>query len=114
MCAARRQRIAPCCRIRGPPTPVDAILVEQYTTPLPDLAGVSSDTISAQEGTRIRAPPTSRPPCVAAATAQLIPIRGFVHEVLRHSRTSTGVLEMAQCYLKAVRVKVLRDLSPYT
>ncbi|GJE92217.1 hypothetical protein PsYK624_083700 [Phanerochaete sordida] len=36
----------------------------------------------------------------------LMPIRGFVHEVLRRSRTSTGVLQTALCYLEAVRSKV--------
>lgn len=36
----------------------------------------------------------------------MIPIRGFVHEVLRRSRTSTSVLQTALCYLEAVRVKV--------
>lgn len=36
----------------------------------------------------------------------LLPIRGFVHEVLRRSRTSTGVLQTALCYLEAIRMKV--------
>ncbi|CCM01483.1 uncharacterized protein FIBRA_03537 [Fibroporia radiculosa] len=36
----------------------------------------------------------------------LLPIKGFVHEVLRRSRTSTGVLQTALCYLEAVRSKV--------
>lgn len=35
-----------------------------------------------------------------------MPIRGFVHEVLRRSRTSTGVLQTALCYLEAIRSKV--------
>ncbi|KAI0645693.1 hypothetical protein C8Q79DRAFT_893323, partial [Trametes meyenii] len=38
--------------------------------------------------------------------SNLIPIKGFVHEVLRRSRTSTGVLQTALCYLEAVRCKV--------
>ncbi|OJT09858.1 G1/S-specific cyclin pas1 [Trametes pubescens] len=38
--------------------------------------------------------------------SNLIPIKGFVHEVLRRSRTSTGVLQAALCYLEAVRAKV--------
>lgn len=37
---------------------------------------------------------------------QLLPIKGFVHEVLRRSRTSTGVLQTALCYLEAIRSKV--------
>ncbi|KAI0348898.1 hypothetical protein OH77DRAFT_1432531 [Trametes cingulata] len=38
--------------------------------------------------------------------SNLIPIRGFVHEVLCRSRTSTGVLQTALCYLEAVHAKV--------
>lgn len=36
----------------------------------------------------------------------LVPIKGFVHEVLRRSRTSGSVLQTALCYLEAVRPKV--------
>ncbi|KAL6310352.1 hypothetical protein BKA93DRAFT_11284 [Sparassis latifolia] len=36
----------------------------------------------------------------------LVPIKGFVHEVLRRSRTSAGVLQTALCYLEAVRSKI--------
>ncbi len=39
-------------------------------------------------------------------SSNLVPIKGFVHEVLRRSRTSTGVLQTALCYLEAVRSKV--------
>ncbi|KAI8993010.1 hypothetical protein BD414DRAFT_483032 [Trametes punicea] len=42
----------------------------------------------------------------SSGSSNLIPIRGFVHEVLRRSRTSTGVLQTALCYLEAVRSKV--------
>ncbi|CAL1707624.1 unnamed protein product [Somion occarium] len=38
--------------------------------------------------------------------SQHLPIKGFVHEVLRRSRTSTGVLQTALCYLEAIRGKV--------
>ncbi|KAI0743553.1 hypothetical protein C8Q80DRAFT_1106979 [Daedaleopsis nitida] len=38
--------------------------------------------------------------------SNLVPIKGFVHEVLRRSRMSTGVLQTALCYLEAVRSKV--------
>ncbi|TFK93774.1 hypothetical protein K466DRAFT_477987 [Polyporus arcularius HHB13444] len=41
-----------------------------------------------------------------SGSSNLIPIKGFVHEVLRRSRTSTGVLQTALCYLEAVRSKV--------
>ncbi|RPD74318.1 hypothetical protein L226DRAFT_546193 [Lentinus tigrinus ALCF2SS1-7] len=41
-----------------------------------------------------------------SGASNLIPIKGFVHEVLRRSRTSTGVLQTALCYLEAVRSKI--------
>lgn len=34
------------------------------------------------------------------------PLKSFVHEVLRRSRTSSGVLQTALCYLEAIRHKV--------
>jgi len=42
----------------------------------------------------------------ANARNNLIPLRGFVHEVLRRSRTSGSVLQTALCYLEAIRLKV--------
>lgn len=42
----------------------------------------------------------------SAGGGNLMPIKGFVHEVLRRSQTSTGVLQTALCYLEAVRAKV--------
>ncbi|KAF8158700.1 hypothetical protein K438DRAFT_332569 [Mycena galopus ATCC 62051] len=38
--------------------------------------------------------------------SDLVPIKGFVHEVLRCSRTSGSVLQTALCYLEAIRPKV--------
>ncbi|KAJ7217827.1 hypothetical protein GGX14DRAFT_438430 [Mycena pura] len=38
--------------------------------------------------------------------SNLVPIKGFVHEVLRRSRTSGSVLQTALCYLEAIRPKV--------
>jgi PHO85 cyclin-5 len=35
-----------------------------------------------------------------------VPLRGFVHEVLRKSRTSGAVLQTALCYLEAIRTKI--------
>lgn len=35
-----------------------------------------------------------------------IPIKGFVHEVIRRSRTSGCVLQTALCYLEAIRPKI--------
>ncbi|KAG7446307.1 uncharacterized protein BT62DRAFT_110162 [Guyanagaster necrorhizus] len=37
----------------------------------------------------------------------LIPLKGFVHEVLRRSKTSGSVLQTALCYLAAIRPNVL-------
>ena len=36
----------------------------------------------------------------------LLPIKGFVHEVLRRSRTSGYVLQTALCYIEALRPKI--------
>ncbi|KAF8628888.1 hypothetical protein AX15_003674 [Amanita polypyramis BW_CC] len=36
----------------------------------------------------------------------LLPIKGFVHEVLRRSRTSGCVLQTALCYIEAIRPKI--------
>src|SRR6267154_2014846 len=36
----------------------------------------------------------------------IAPMKGFVHEVLRHSRTSGSILQTALCYLEAIRAKV--------
>ncbi|KAF7315456.1 hypothetical protein MIND_00060500 [Mycena indigotica] len=36
----------------------------------------------------------------------LVPMKGFVHEVLRRSRTSGSVLQTALCYLEAIRSQV--------
>ncbi|KAI0766478.1 hypothetical protein BC629DRAFT_1538024 [Irpex lacteus] len=50
--------------------------------------------------------PTAQIAAASCRTSQVVPIRGFVHEVLRRSRTSTSVLQTALCYLEAVRIKV--------
>lgn len=46
--------------------------------------------------------------CGSAHTQRcdIAPMRGFVHEVLRRSRTSGSVLQTALCYLEAIRAKV--------
>jgi len=43
---------------------------------------------------------------MSTPTNPLVPIRSFVHEVLRRSRTSGGVLQTALCYLEAIRPKI--------
>ena len=57
--------------------------------------------------------PTSTPINTASASLvsgngsdQILPIRSFVHEVLRRSRTSGIVLQTALCYLEAIRPQV--------
>ncbi|KAG1874827.1 hypothetical protein F4604DRAFT_1924947 [Suillus subluteus] len=40
-----------------------------------------------------------------APRCDIVPMKGFVHEVLRRSRTSGSVLQTALCYLEAIRAK---------
>ncbi|KAG6920284.1 hypothetical protein DXG01_005053 [Tephrocybe rancida] len=42
----------------------------------------------------------------SGSRGNLVPIKSFVHEVLRRSRTSGCVLQTALCYLEAIRCKV--------
>lgn len=57
-------------------------------------------------------PPSSTAPPALLQTGttsdlrNLVPLRGFVHEVLRRSRTSGCVLQTALCYLEAIRPKI--------
>ncbi|KAH0827541.1 hypothetical protein J3R83DRAFT_4262 [Lanmaoa asiatica] len=44
--------------------------------------------------------------CPQLPRCDIAPIKGFVHEVLRRSRTSGTVLQTALCYLEAIRSKV--------
>ncbi|THH21319.1 hypothetical protein EW146_g184 [Bondarzewia mesenterica] len=65
-----------------PPTPL-------YTTTLHPL---HTSDISSASGKVVR--------------SNIVPLKGFVHEVLRRSRTSCSVLQTALCYLEAIRSKV--------
>ena len=67
--------------------------ISPTTQPTPDISPVAS--YSSQ--------PAVRPQLTWCETA---PMRGFVHEVLRRSRTSGSVLQTALCYLEAIRSKV--------
>ena len=53
---------------------------------------------------------TQTPPLLvstgADSTSSLLPLKNFVHEVLRRSRTSGSILQTALCYLEAVRSKI--------
>ncbi|KXN91061.1 G1/S-specific cyclin pas1 [Leucoagaricus sp. SymC.cos] len=51
----------------------------------------SSTTVSPQSGSDLR---------------NIVPIKGFVHEVIRRSRTSGCVLQTALCYLEAIRPRI--------
>lgn len=44
--------------------------------------------------------------CMFGSRSNLVPIKGFVHEVLRRSRTSGCVLQTALCYLEAIRARI--------
>jgi len=61
----------------------------------------------------LRSAPTNQAPVQSASDARSsqIHIKGFVHEVLRRSRTSGTVLQTALCYLEAIRSKVPELLS---
>ncbi|KAF9070130.1 hypothetical protein BDP27DRAFT_1292930, partial [Rhodocollybia butyracea] len=41
-----------------------------------------------------------------SGSSNLMPMKGFVHEVLRRSRTSGSVLQTALCYLEAIRPRI--------
>lgn len=41
-----------------------------------------------------------------ANPTSLVPLKGFVHEVLRRSRTSATALQTALCYIEAVRTRI--------
>ncbi|KAJ8487423.1 hypothetical protein ONZ51_g4192 [Trametes cubensis] len=102
------------------PEPTAPLHPDLLSAPSVMAAGISK--LFAPRNTQLPSPvsPTSRPspaPSVngyesysqapeSSESSNLIPIKGFVHEVLRRSRTSTGVLQTALCYLEAVRSKV--------
>jgi hypothetical protein len=44
--------------------------------------------------------------CIPGSQTNLVPIKGFVHEVLRRSRASGSVLQTALRYLEAIREKI--------
>ncbi|EMD37896.1 hypothetical protein CERSUDRAFT_114533 [Gelatoporia subvermispora B] len=72
----------------------------QLPSPPPSPAHELSPTFPASDAREAHCPRGT------ASCGNVLPIKGFVHEVLRRSRTSTGVLQTALCYLEAVRMKV--------
>ncbi|KAM6502009.1 hypothetical protein JOM56_001986 [Amanita muscaria] len=51
-------------------------------------------------------PPSAKEIQSSSFKNRLVPIKGFVHEVLRRSRTSAHVLQTALCYIEALRPMV--------
>ncbi|KAK7002045.1 hypothetical protein R3P38DRAFT_3609057 [Favolaschia claudopus] len=69
------------------------------------LAGATRSSLSSSlEYTRLEAAVADQD--FADNWSNLVSIKGFVHEVLRRSRTSGSVLQTALCYLEAIRSKV--------
>jgi hypothetical protein len=50
--------------------------------------------------------PQQSPHCITSLQTNLVPIKGFAHEVLHQLCTSGRVLQMALCYLEAICAKV--------
>ncbi|KAG5638875.1 hypothetical protein H0H81_009178 [Sphagnurus paluster] len=71
--------------------------------PLPSHAGSTSPPSSLNESL---SPSEQENTGKLASRSNLVPIKAFVHEVLRRSRTSGCVLQTALCYLEAIRSKV--------
>ena len=72
-------------------------------TPHQLLSPVSPST----QSTTLSFPPdTSGNSQIPEPLTDTAPIKGFVHEVLRRSKTSVGVLQTALCYLEAVRTRL--------
>ena len=72
-------------------------------------SSISESISSAQQSTSNSSTnPTSTPATslLPGNDSDVLPIRSFVHEVLRRSRTSGIVLQTALCYLEAVRPEV--------
>ncbi|KAA1476028.1 hypothetical protein DENSPDRAFT_489981 [Dentipellis sp. KUC8613] len=76
------------------PSPVSPS--QPYDSPAPKLNNSSASSHDRE---------TPRPQA-STCRADAIPLKSFVHEVLRRSRTSCSVLQTALCYLEAVRPKV--------
>ncbi|KAG6845301.1 hypothetical protein H0H87_011151 [Tephrocybe sp. NHM501043] len=76
--------------------------ISPSTTSSPSLPGPSSPPLASA------ALPTSELDIASTSSSRgnLVPIKSFVHEVLRRSRTSGCVLQTALCYLEAIRSKV--------
>ncbi|KAH9485177.1 G1/S-specific cyclin pas1 [Psilocybe cubensis] len=82
-----------------------------------DLQSIASHTLSTQPHTSHPSVSGHNPSPTLALLAsgtesdQILPLKSFVHEVLRRSRTSGNVLQTALCYLEAIRPKVPQILQ---
>ena len=66
----------------------------------------SSTASTASTSTTTSTTSTTATSLLPVNDSELLPIRSFVHEVLKRSRTSGIVLQTALCYLEAVRPEV--------
>ena len=71
-------------------------IAQQTSTSTPSTASTTSTTATSTAATSL----------LPGNDSDLLPIRSFVHEVLKRSRTSGIVLQTALCYLEAVRPEV--------
>ncbi|KAJ2914379.1 hypothetical protein MD484_g6026, partial [Candolleomyces efflorescens] len=84
-------------------------LVGMYMSNVPDSLLFTQDFHHALDQavkTLSTAPPALLQTGTTSDLRNLVPLRGFVHEVLRRSRTSGCVLQTALCYLEAIRPKI--------
>ena len=71
------------------------------------LSPITPSTQSSPIASQFTSAPSAQQPDSSAGTqCNLVPIKGFVHEVLRHLQTSGCVFQTALCYLEAIRSKV--------
>ena len=75
-------------------SPISESITQQTITPTLSTTSTSSTTS------------TTATSLLPVNDSELLPIRSFVHEVLKRSRTSGIVLQTALCYLEAVRPEV--------
>ena len=73
---------------------------------IPSIAQQTPTSTSSASSTAFTTTTTTATSLLPGNDSDLLPIRSFVHEVLRRSRTSGIVLQTALCYLEAVRPEV--------
>ncbi|GLB37623.1 putative regulation of cyclin-dependent protein serine/threonine kinase activity [Lyophyllum shimeji] len=80
----------------------------QLPSPVSPSTNSSPSLASSSPFTQAQAPSLSDQDIAGTSCSRsnLVPIKAFVHEVLRRSRTSGCVLQTALCYLEAIRSKV--------